>query len=170
MEVRIYVVNLEKFHTGEEAGKWLTLPMDKDNLIEEMEALVGKSDYEIRDYEGPLYVGPYDDPYELNEQLIDFETVSRKLNEKQIYALLLCVDSLEEAIDMIRQDKVRFYDTEKKYPKWSDLAETLVYDYGYMNVPDRLKAYIDYDYIGRGLQTMGTWFLCKNGVAIEEIY
>lgn len=162
MEFRVYLVNLQN-----NEGKWLTLPMDADELAEEIEEFTKGADYGIFDHEGPFYIDQFVNIHELNEQLNELEIVGKHFNEREIQALLEFVDFPEDAISLLREERVRFYDTGKENPQWSDLAELLVYEYDYMEVPDYLKDYIDYDHVGRNLYYEGNWYLSGNGIAVE---
>lgn len=169
MEIRVYVANLKKYGEGVIEGKWLTLPMDSDELTKEIEKL--GEEYAVTSYEAPFYIEELTNIHELNEQLNELEIVGKHLNEREMQALLEWVDNVDEAVSLLRQDRVRFYDTKTEYPQWEDLAELLVYEHDYMSdVPEHRRDYLDFEKIGRDLHCMGNWYLSKNGIAVEEIY
>lgn len=166
MKIHVYVASLNQYSEGKVKGKWITLPTDSDVLAKEVEEL---SEYAIFSYEAPFYIGELDDLDKLNDLMKELTILGLNFTEKELEALLESVDNLEEAVSLLRDGRVRFYDLETEYPRWSDLAEMLVYYYDYMQVPDRLKDYIDCEQVGRDLETSGNWYLSKNGVAVEQI-
>lgn len=169
MEIRVYVANLNKYSEGTVDDRCFTLPMDADELTEEIEKFANGDEYGIFSYEAPFFIGELDNLHTLNEQMQELEILGKNLSDKEMTALLEWVDNLEDAISLLRDGRVRFYDTKIEYPQWSDLAELLVYEHGYMQIPDRLKDYMDFEQIGRDLWANGNWYLCKNGIAVEEI-
>lgn len=164
MSISVYVVN-----TKTNEGKWFELPMDSNQLIREMEILVDNDDYEVHNYEAPFDVGPYTCVYELNDLMIQFERITKGLTKDEIRALLEYTGDLKEFIRLLEEKKVKFINFGKQNPKWSDLARFLVYKQKYMDVPENLIDYIDYERLGSKLESDNSWYLSPNGVAVKDV-
>lgn len=175
INVCIWVGSLKDYNEGRLVGKWISLPMDEDELNEFMAKITynGEHDFEIMDYEAPFRIDPYASPWELNElaeklqELVD----EKNITPDDLEALLEYVDNIEEAIEMLENGAVNFYHLEDGFGDvWKELAEILVYDHGYMDdVPEHRRHYLNFEMIGRDLQYSGEWYIAKNGVAIEHI-
>lgn len=71
MEINVALTNLGKYNEGELVYEWLTLPAEKDDLVQAMLDIgIDNAEYEeffISDYEAPFRIGEYDNLDELNE-------------------------------------------------------------------------------------------------------
>ena len=86
------------------------------------------------------------------------------IGEEELQALLEVVDDPEEALQYIEDGAVRVYRAES----WADLAMDLVYDYDWMEIPEHLRVYIDYEKLGWELE-LGNFHKASNGYFVELI-
>ena len=147
-------------------GKWIKLPMDKDELEEIINTVSGKHEAIITDYEGPIKVDEYANLQQLNTLVKELKETAEDtgIGEEELQALLEVVDDPEEALQYIEDGAVRFYRAES----WADLAMDLVYDYDWMEIPEHLRVYIDYEKLGRELE-LGNFHEASNGYFVELI-
>ena len=134
--LNIYVNTWGNYNeNGADGGKWLTLPMDTDNLEEELEAIaaaMGDNDPEwaIHDYEWTTEiedlfpVSEYDNITELNERLQELETLEEWELEEVAAAMEAFSYSFLEAVD--RQQ--RGYFTLYRNMDLEEVAEELEYE------------------------------------------
>ena len=160
-------VYLESMATG--AGVWFGLPMDDKKLEKLVDTFTqgGRHDVIIKDYEGPIRIGEFANLQQLNTLVKELEEAAKDagIGEEELQALLEVVDDPEEALQYIEDGAVRFYRAES----WEDLAMDLVYDYDWMEIPERLRGYIDYEKLGRDLQYEGNFYKASNGYFVELI-
>jgi len=159
--IKIYYQSL-KTHEG----KWIELPMDEDELEEIINTVSGKHEAIITDYEGPIKVDEYANLQQLNTLVKELKETAEDtgIGEEELQALLEVVDDPEEALQYIEDGAVRFYRAES----WADLAMDLVYDYDWMEIPEHLRVYIDYEKLGRELE-LGNFHEASNGYFVELI-
>lgn len=171
--VKIWVGSLKDYSEGRLVGEWLELPMDQDELDEFMNRITynGKHDYKIFDYEAPFRVDEWDSPWALNEQAEKLEELmyENNISEDELEVLLEYCDNLEEAIELLESGSVHFYHLDNTWDGWKELAEMLVIDYGWLDVPEHLIDYIDYERLGYSLKCEGNWCI-KDGVAVQVIW
>lgn len=161
--IEVYYQSLETHE-----GKWIELPMDEDELEEIINhyTVNGKHEAIITDYEGPIKVDEYANLQQLNALVKELEEAAEDtgIGEEELQALLEVVDDPEEALQYIEDGAVRFYRAES----WADLAMDLVYDYDWMEIPEHLRVYIDYEKLGRELE-LGNFHEASNGYFVELI-
>lgn len=141
-DFRVFITNLGKYNEGELVGKWLDLPCDD---IEEELASIGVADdtqyeeYFITDYENGwgYEVGEYESLETLNELAEQLADVDSCGDGDWLCAFMEAYnDDLEYALDN--------YEKSAFYPDMSleEVAEEIINSC--YNVPEELKAYIDY--------------------------
>lgn len=171
MNIRVYVANLGAYNEGELIGKWVALPMDEDELREEIESIMrpetDDEEYAIHDYEAPFKIEENVDLFKLNEQVEELE--SMRLEEDELEALLeiMSLDGEESFED----GRIHFHHVKSDTPVgWKEFGEYMVWDCGYMDVPEHLRFYIDFEQVGRDLEYSGCYHIAKNGIVIEMRY
>lgn len=184
MDIKIYVANLGAYNRGCLVGKWLGLPMDEDELQEEIEDILHgeeaqktQSEYDcdeevaIHDYECDIEgfeIGEYESIRELNEAA---EAIGRLHTYQQdILEAILEWDasyfrSLQGAVDSV--DDCHLYHGVETL---EDLGYYVV-DEGLFGqeIPSSLYSYIDFEAIGRewdmdtqgGFTTKGYLEICN---------
>jgi len=163
MEIRVYYHSL-----GTHEGEWIDLPMDEEELEEIINKYTdsGRHDAIITDYEAPFKTDRYG-LHKLNEIVQEMEEAMDEagIDEEELEALLEVLDDPEVALEYLRNGGVRFYKAED----WADLAELLVYDYDWLEIPEHLRNYIDYEKLGRDLNYSGSFYQAENGYFVELI-
>lgn len=149
--INAYVVNL-----GNYMGRWMSLPMDEDQLQNEIKSLgnVG-GDYDVHDYETD-FTGIYP---ELSKMSVhSMNDLANKLQEMDEYEqktfeiLVESIGNIEEAFErMESQNFIMLMDIENE----EDLGRAFVEDLGGLEVPSHLENYVDYEAIGRDLSFSG---------------
>ena len=145
MEVRIWLGSLADYNKGILRGEWLTLPMDADALASRA-ASYGEECF-IADYETPLdgwRLGNHENLTALNETC---ELLAGKRTEEldAIDYLLGEGHSMDDALN--RYEDVRYYPGKSL----KEVAEDMVEEGLFGQVPKALQFYIDCEAIGRDL-------------------
>lgn len=159
--INIAVTNLAAYNEGRLIYKWLALPAD-ENTIREAYKSIGCdlddenapesfiSDYETTDEaeELNLSVGEYENVWELN----DLAERIAVLNSYEMAELIAYTEAygdrredIEDALDSL--DNMTFYEGYTM----EDLAEELVADGVFGDIPESIACYIDYEAIARDL-------------------
>lgn len=147
---------------GADGGKWITLPMDPEELAETMAkiaAAMGDNDPEwaIHDYEWTtdldlFEVGEYDNVVQINERLQELEGLEEWELEEVAAAMEAFSYDFLEAVE--RQQKGYFI-----LYRGMDLAEVaeelLLECYPLKDLPDIFTRYFDYEAFGRDLSFDG---------------
>lgn len=157
MEIKGYITNLGKYNEGELIGKWITFPIDDEELKEVLEEIGINERYEeyfFTDFENNIFnFGEYTSISEINDIVERYNDLCEE-NEEEI-VVALCdyyndIDDVENSIDNI-------------YTYWNvddmeDVAREYVEETGYLqNVPDNIAQYFDYESFGRDMSFDGTW-------------
>ncbi len=151
MTIKIWLGDLGAYNNGELRGEWLELPMDEEELRAKYNKYTdnGTQDHYIADWEVPdgvphSAVGEYEDVFKLN----DLAELLEGRSDREMKCIGYLVDdgeTLSDAIDKYKE--VDFYEgmTLKK------VAEQLVDDGHFGEIPDSISSYIDCEAIGRDL-------------------
>lgn len=157
MEIKGFITNLGKYNEGELIGKWITFPIDDDELKKALEEIGINERYEeyfFTDFENNIFnFGEYTSISEINDIVERYNDLCEE-NEEEI-VVALCdyyndIDDVENSIDNI-------------YTYWNvddmeDVAREYVEETGYLqNVPDNIAQYFDYESFGRDMSFDGTW-------------
>lgn len=162
--LKIYIANLGKYNEGELVGKWVELPCENlAEVLKEIEVADGTryEEYAIHDYESDidgLQIGEYDNIFDLNE-------IAEKLNELSDYDkkwleayFEASGEDLLTALDQFEDDSTFYQDMTLE-----DVAEELVSDGCFGDIPDSIVNYIDYAAIARDL-SFDSYYETKQGV------
>ena len=162
--LKIYIANLGKYNEGELVGKWVELPCENlGEVLKEIGVVDGTAyeEYAIHDYESDiegLEIGEYDNIFSLNE-------IAEKLNEllgydkKWLEAYLAASgEGLLTALEQFENYSSFYEDMTLK-----DVAEELVSNGYFGDIPDYIVNYIDYAAIARDLNC-DSYFETKQGV------
>jgi len=145
--MKIYITDLAAYNNGTLRGEWVSLPMDSDEL-ETTKAKYGEEIF-ISDFEGfPFDVKEYSSAQELN-------TIAEFLDGLEEHALA-CYKYLRDD-GFSHEDAAEKYEEVTFYPdsKLKDVAEQLVDDGCFGEIPTAVANYIDYEAIGRDLRHDG---------------
>jgi antirestriction protein len=161
---RIYVASLTDYNEGRLVGAWIDAAQDAGDIMEEVEEMLeaageGREEWAIHDYDGFCGI-------KLGESA-SFEDVSRLagLVEKhgELFAGVLehfGADYLDDAVSAIEEN----YRGEWK--SLGDYAEEFVtecYGDAIKDLPSFIKYAIDYDAIGKDMETNGDIFTVEIG-------
>ena len=157
MEIKGYITNLGKYNEGELIGKWITFPIDDDDLEKVLEEIGINERYEeyfFTDYENNIFnFGEYSNISEINDIAERFDKLCED-NEEEI-VVALCdyyndIDDVENSID----NTYIYWDVNDM----EDVAREYVEETGYLqNIPDNIAQYFNYESFGRDMSFDGTW-------------
>lgn len=150
MDTRIYLTNLAKYNAGQLVGKWVGLPLPESELTNQLREVLGHDEeYFITDYESPMKIAEYENLFELNNFVFQIEELDEYDQQKVFYLL--------DVIGCTREEALEKYEDVIFYPDMTieDVASELVDDGMFGDLPDAIKAYIDYDKLARDLSIDG---------------
>jgi antirestriction protein len=148
MEIKIWLGDLGAYNAGKLVGEWLALPMDSDELQAKIDQYTdnGRGDYFIADHECeiPALVKESSDPLKLNELAEEMAD----LRDDEITRVKYLLGQGYDADDALAK-----YEDVQFYPDMTlrQVAEQLVDDGCFGDIPDSIANYIDYEAIGRDL-------------------
>jgi len=162
--ISIYITDLKAYAEGVLVGKWVKLPVAKEELVQSITGVLsdgeiasGSEHHEevfITDYEAEIVIGEYDDIYRLNELAEALEEYS---DDDLLKLKLLSYEGFNER--EVIDNGVENYDVDI-YDYSSDTSFTDVYELLAIDmvsdglfgcVPPNFENYIDYSAIGRDL-------------------
>ena len=148
--IRIYVANLAAYNSGILAGKWIDLPCA--DLEAELQSIIDMhedgEELAIHDYEAPFKIEEYASIEGLNELAEKFDDLS-DYDQKKLAYLIDDGCSVDNALDEL--DDLEFYEDMRLV----DVAEQLVDDGCFGEIPASIQNYIDYKAIARDLSYDG---------------
>jgi len=146
-EIKIYVANLAQYNQGILKGDWLTLPMQEDELQAKINKVLGTDEgYAIHDYSASFHIGEYTSVFELNNIA---EIIKDDNSMAQFCHLINEGYSIEQALEKY-EDVIYYADMTLR-----DVAEELVEEGHYGEIPEKLQYFIDYDAIAQSLDNEG---------------
>ena len=165
-----YVTNLGKYNEGELKGEWLEMPTTPEHMQEVFERIgIGSKDEFGQTYE-EFFITDYDDYSSIHitkdfgeyANLDELNYLANKLDsmsEGQYQAFCAAVESGNYGSDI--QDYINIAESVDDIRLISDIESDAdfgryIVETGYINVPDDLKPYIDYERIGRDWSYDGT--------------
>lgn len=152
-QTRIWLGDLSKYVSGELSGEWLDLPMAEEELREKYNKYTnnGQTEFFIADWECPVRsaIGEYTSPFAANEIAEKLESFDEDDLSKLIYLIDENSYSFEDALN--QYEDVTFY----KDMRLKEVAESLVDDGCFGEIPKTLIYYIDYEAIARDLRYDG---------------
>ncbi len=177
--LKIYITDLEAYNNGALVGKWVELPLSKEEIDNELQEVLDKGkavvngynheEYFITDYEwedGAIFeVDEYSNLDNLNERVEQLE----ELDHDQLKAVQFLLDEqlakdITEAIEKI--DDVIIHQEQSM----SDIAYNLIEEcYNTDDIPSILLNHIDYEAIGSDLLLDGSYFIGTDGDIIEYV-
>lgn len=186
MEIKVYISNLGAYNRGCLVGKWLTLPMDAEELQAEIEDILNGKEAQtsrhqddinikddeiaIHDYEAPFEIGEYENVFEINRLAEDFSEIDDDEIEDYIDAIAEAVCDREKLLTVLQN---RSYLIVPEVYSFYDLAVKIDKDYlpfDYQAVVDaKAENFIDWDEVGYWLEDSG-WELertAHEGFAIK---
>ena len=161
----VFLTNLAEYNRGRLTGRWIYLPMDEDDLSEEISEVLGDDEeYFITDYEAPFEIKEYSNVFKLNELAEELEEIDE---EEDVIEAIFKHYSEDEGLEMLRTGEYRvFYNCSDM----EDVAKEVVDQLGYLDeIPKDLQMYFDYEAFGRDLDINGTFIEAENNKFVEII-
>lgn len=168
-KISIYLSNLSEYMKGKENGKWITLPMEQ-NEIEDLLASILNDHREsiILDYHAPFYISSAENVLYLNQCMQRVIDVDSKIAE----VIFSATDTIEEAIDAIENNNYILINVDEASKGWSNALspeETygmILNQNGYntlfsKQIPDEMIDYIDFEKIFICLSANDGWQVVK---------
>lgn len=172
--LKVYITDLAAYNNGYLLGKWITLPLDKENLEQEINEVlqlgsntIGEvtEEWFITDYEWEngislKEVSEYEDIYALNDQLMLIQDAPEdKLKAMCFLFSEGITTTLNEANE--KADDVRTYADQTM----EDIAITLIDEvYNLDDFPSIIASHIDYKSIAYDLELEGNYTVIGNDV------
>jgi antirestriction protein len=160
--MRICITNLAAYNNGELIYRWVDLPDEEaiSSAIEDIQQTPDDeyflSDWELGQWDSICH--EYANPYEINSMIEKLE----KLHEHDMQRVWYLMDhegmGMEEALE--EYEDVIFYEGRTLI----DVAQELVEEGCYGNIPSAIEAYIDYDAMARDMNFSGEYLETDVGV------
>jgi len=152
MNFKIWLGSVAAYNNGQVHGEWLELPMDVETLAAKVKTYSddGRGDYFIADHEcdANILIKETSSPFQLNEWAEQFEM----LGDHEIDCVNFLIDFGADVYGALKNyDDVTFYDK----MTMKEVAQSLVDDGCFGEIPDSIANYIDYAAIARDLQHDG---------------
>lgn len=167
MKVKIYLSNLRKYTEGNENGKWLQLPMESEKLHTIFNAIVGKDEeWIILDSDAPFFISEYDDIFELNNLLKNFNESG--IDDVTVKLICRVSDTKEEALERLETGSYIVIDVDAVSSTWmsgidyEELYGLVLNEEGYNNlfkepIPEDMIDYIDFSQVWTDLSVNDGW-------------
>lgn len=166
-KVKIYLSNLRNYTEGNENGKWLQLPMESEKLHKVFNAIVGKDEeWIILDTDAPFFISEYDDIFELNDLLEDFN--ENVIDDITVKLVCRVSDTKEEALERLETGRYTIIDVDDVSYEWNttlnseELYGMVLNEVGYNNlfeepIPDDMIDYINFEQVWTALSINDGW-------------
>jgi antirestriction protein len=169
--MELYITDLQAYNEGHLVGKWIKLPLTAFELSQAISEILTEGEFEcesedheevfITDYESELLIGEYDDIYRLNELA---ETMENFTDDDLLKLKFLAYegynerDVIDNGLDTYEVDIYDYSSSTSFTDVYERLAQDLVDDGCFGDIPKSLEYYIDYSAIGRDLSMDYTEF------------
>lgn len=156
----VYIANLGKYNEGILQGAWFNLPVNIEDVREQIGLDDQYDEYAIHDYELPFDISEYVALDELNQMFYLVEEIEGVIPTEDLKAVLsgfsLSIEELAECLD-----DISYYGGVEDMEA---LAEHLV-DEGLLGeVPEWLTYYVDYAAIARDMEIEGCFVVGSHGI------
>ena len=171
--LKIYLTDLASYNAGYLIGKWITLPLDQEDLQQEVNEVlqlgsntIGEETEEffITDYEWEdvdlFELDEYSNPYTINQELEDVESLN--IAELKVIRFLLeegFTDTLKEAVSKIND--VIVYQNQTMEDVAVDYLESC---YDLNSLPSIITNNLNYNGIACQLECSGSYFEVDNDI------
>lgn len=163
MKIDIYLSNLKKYVSGNDNGKWLTLPMSNEELTDKFNGIVGKgNEWIILDSSEPSLISEYDDVFSLNDFLLE---VNLDLEETTILSKV--VDTLEDLKEFLVTGNYTIINADEVSDGWmitcgNECYGMVLHECGYNNlfshpIPEEMIDYINFEQVWNDLSINDGW-------------
>lgn len=167
MTLKAYITNLGKYNEGELVGQWVDFPCDEDDFEEILEE-IGIDEYHeewfVTDYDCELdglasELGEYPGFDELNEVAEALEA----WDDDGLAEAVVEIWGIDDLLETTPDDYIYF-------KAWNDedIGYYFAEELGYLDIPDNLSYYFDYEAYGRDIRLESDGGLSDNGYFIER--
>jgi len=173
--LKVYITDLAAYNSGYLIGKWITMPVDKEELSCEIQQILSDGatacryednheEWFITDYEWEdislFEVDEYSNVNQLNQQLQLLEHLSQyQLKAAKFLLDEQIVNDIEAAI--LKADDVTIYENQTLEDVTYDLIQEC---YNIDDIPSIIANHIDYNGIARDLEMDGTYHVIDDDV------
>lgn len=149
-DMRVYIVNLSRYVSGELTGAWFSLPVSREDVEERLHLSTLESEIAIHDTENvPFEVGEYLPLEELNRMYHLLEELPEGL-VSVLRKFVWNLGSMDEVVQAYENGQIVYYPSVESV---EDLAYYLIDELGVLGeIPDRLRFYIDYEAYARDFE------------------
>jgi len=170
--MRIYITSLDAYIQGNLVGKWITLPMEEEELHAQIQKVLKRSqkvcedtdkheEIFITDFECDyMIIEEYDNITRLNQIAEIMEPFSEE-DRKKVQFLIdnSFVSNIDEAVE--KYDEVHIYENQTM----EDVAYEIINDcYDIDNIEPLIARNINYEAIGRELEMDGIYYEVENSI------
>lgn len=172
LEIKLFVVNAKEYVEGIWRSETITLPTDEKEIDEVINRITndGENDYLVANYETDLPVKGIENTaniYQLNstlKALIELQK-EKQLSDEEIYAIVEYNLDLDEAIEALEKYEYMFVKLERG--TMEELAEVLVSEHGWFDIPAELFRFIDWNLVADEiLANHNDVYIANNNVAV----
>src|SRR5690606_12833617 len=171
LEIKLFVVNAKEYVEGIWRSETVTLPTDEKEIDEVINRITndGENDYLVPDYETnlPVRIENTTNIYQLNstlKALIELQK-EKQLSDEEIYAIVEYYLDLNEAVEALEKQEYMFVKLERG--TMEELAEVLVSEHGWFDIPVELFRFIDWNLVADEiLANHDDVYIANNNVAI----
>lgn len=159
--LQVWLGDIAAYNAGRLVGKWYSFPLDEEKIREDF----GEGVEEIvpMDFDG-FPSALCSELYSIQELNAIYQSLE-ELDPILLENLAELMDAGYELEDIERIGSDFYY--YEGCSSMADVAEENISD-GLWDVPDSLRGYLDYEAIGRTLETEGTYVSCDEGIL--ELY
>lgn len=171
IQAKVFLENLAVHNSGGMQGRWISLPMDEEELQEIHDAITNNGEDEafISDFEPyEMHLTTYD-VFEINDAL---ETIERlDVSETVALAIMDYLGGLLKALDTLEQEN---YTVHEDMHDMEDVACEFLEATGFFekiensDIRREVEMYFDFESYGSTMETNGTFF--DSGDGIIEVF
>lgn len=167
MNMGIYIINLAAYTAGRDVGKWIYLPVEEDELREEINEILQawndgfspSEEWAILDYELPFKIDVYDNPFKINEYV---ERIAKlKIKPEIVKPIVDHFGDIEQVLEILEGNVYIFHHAESM----ADVAEEYYSEVCDLEVlPSEVRNNINWGSVGEAMESAGTFIKVENGI------
>lgn len=158
-DIKVFIANLGKYNEGKIVGAWFTPPITSEDLKEKLELNNRYEEYMVQACEGPVTFSEFSTISEINEAAEALE----ELKGTEIYPAIedLVREWYSDIVELAEhKDDIACYHV----ANMTELAEELVGQGWFGDIPPQVENYIDYTKVGRDLGIEGSYIETPYGI------
>lgn len=178
IEIKLYIVNAREYNEGIWKAEAITLPTDGEEIEEVINRVTNnrENDFLIPDYECKAYLNSvyFDwtsfDPCRLNTILQELSELQeeRGLSDEELVAMIEYAGWFDGAFENLENYEYMFVPLERG--TMEELAEKLVTEYGWYEIPSNVLRFIDWGLVADEIQSnCSDVYIANNNIAIVSL-